>query len=76
MDHPAQELGNWCTEQESGGLIGVEVKHGNTALFVMSAYLPTSLDASGMPQSFDSTEDSESTTKQDEAHSIYSSAIC
>ena len=47
---------NWKTgklyKHESGGLIGVEITNGNTTLFVMSAYLPTGLDAYGMPESF------------------------
>ena len=69
---------NWeiakVQKHESGGLIGVEVKNANTALFVMSAYLPTSLDGHGMPESFDSLKESEAATKQEEAHSIYSMA--
>ena len=40
----------------------------------MSAYLPTSLDAYGMPESFDSTKESDATTNQEEAHAIYSTA--
>ena len=67
--HKNWEIGK-VQKHESGGLVGVEIKHGSTALFVMSAYLPTSLDAFGMPGSFDSTDDSECTTKQEEAHSI------
>jgi exonuclease III len=61
-------------KHESGGLIGVEVKNANTTLFVMSAYLPTALDAYGMPESFDPTKESGAATKQEEAHSIYSMA--
>src|SRR5271170_4240223 len=60
---------NWeiakVQKHESGGLIGVEVKNANTALFVMSAYLPTSLDGRGMPESFDSLKESEAATKQE-----------
>ena len=69
---------NWeiakVQKHESGGLIGIEVKNANTTLFVMSAYLPTSLDGHGMPESFDSLKESEAATKQEEAHSIYSMA--
>src|SRR5579872_4034392 len=50
----------------SGGLTGVEIKNGNTILFAMSAYLPTALDAYGMPESFDSTKESDATKKQEE----------
>ena len=52
----------------------MEIKNGNTALFVICAYLPTTLDAYGMPESFDSTKDSEAITKQEEAYTIYSTA--
>ena len=48
-------------KHESGGLLGVEIKNANTTIFVMSAYLPTSLDAYGMPESFDSTKESDAT---------------
>jgi exonuclease III len=70
---------NWeiikTQKHESGGLTGVEVKNGDTTLFVICAYLPTALDAYGMPESFDSTKESEATTKQENAHAIYSTAI-
>ena len=69
---------NWeiISEQkhESGGLIGVEVRSANTSVFVMCAYLPTALDAYGMPESFDATSESKTTKAQEEAYAIYSTA--
>ena len=41
---------------------------------VMCAYLPTALDAYGMPESFDSTKESKTTMAQEEAYAIYSTA--
>jgi len=70
---------NWeiisVRKHESGGLIGAEIKNSNTTLLVMSAYLPTALDGLGMPESFDSTKETDATLKQEEAHAIYSTAI-
>ena len=71
--HKNWELVN-TRKHESGGLTGAEIRNANTTLFVMSAYLPTSLDGFGMPESFDSTKESEATLKQEEAHAIYSVA--
>jgi hypothetical protein len=69
---------NWevikVQKHDSGGLTGVEIKNGNTTLFVMCAYLPTALDAHGMPNSFDSTKEADAITKQEQAHAIYSTA--
>ena len=69
---------NWeiinIQKHESGGLLGAEIKNANTTIFALSAYLPTSLDAYGMPEFFDSTKESDATIKQEEAHSIYSTA--
>ena len=43
-------------------------------MFVMCAYLPTALDAYGMPESFDSTKESKTTMAEEEAYAIYSIA--
>ena len=72
--HKNWEIRN-VRKHESGGLLGAEIKNANTTIFTMSAYLPTSLDAFGMPESFDSTKESDAISKQEEAHSIYSTAV-